>query len=57
MGICLARSGILLVITGLVRRMNFELFETGIKDIRAVHDIFVPFVEIDSRGLRSFKKD
>jgi hypothetical protein len=48
----LARSEIYLVISNLLRRMNFELFETTIEDVRVIHDIFIPFVKMDSKGVR-----
>ncbi|KAL2824429.1 cytochrome P450 [Aspergillus cavernicola] len=55
-GMHLARSEILLVISSLVRRMEFELFETTIEDVRVVHDIFIPFVKMDSKGVRLLVK-
>ncbi|KAL5040995.1 hypothetical protein BDW71DRAFT_192675 [Aspergillus fruticulosus] len=51
-GMHLARSEILLVISTLLRRLNFELYETTIEDVRVVHDIFIPFVKMDSKGVR-----
>ncbi|KAL5337385.1 cytochrome P450 [Aspergillus crustosus] len=56
-GMHLARSEILLVISALLRRMKFELFETTIEDVRVVHDIFIPFVKMDSKGVRLLVKD
>ncbi|KAL4925323.1 cytochrome P450 [Aspergillus undulatus] len=56
-GMHLARSEILLVISSLLRRMNFELFETTIEDVTVVHDIFIPFVKMDSKGVRLLVKD
>ncbi|KAL3473218.1 cytochrome P450 [Aspergillus californicus] len=56
-GMHLARSEILLVISSLLRRMRFELFETTIEDVRVVHDIFIPFVKMDSKGVRFLVKD
>jgi len=53
----LARSEILLVISTLVRRFRFELFETTIEDVRVVHDIFIPSVRMDSKGVRVLIKD
>lgn len=53
----LARSEILLVISTVLRRMNFELFETTIEDVRVKHDIFIPFVNMDSKGVRVLIKD
>lgn len=53
----LARSEILLVISTLVRRFSFELFETTIEDVRVIHDIFIPSVRMDSKGVRVFIKD
>jgi hypothetical protein len=51
-GSSLARSEILLVISTLLRRLNFELYETTVEDVRVVHDIFIPFVKMDSKGVR-----
>ncbi|KAL2794563.1 cytochrome P450 [Aspergillus keveii] len=51
-GMHLARSEIYLVISNLLRRMKFELFETTIEDVRVIHDIFIPFVKMDSKGVR-----
>ncbi|KAL4778870.1 cytochrome P450 [Aspergillus varians] len=56
-GMHLARSEILLVISNLLRRMSFELFETTVEDVRVVHDIFIPFVKMDSKGVRLLIKD
>ncbi|KAI9932146.1 hypothetical protein AWENTII_010475 [Aspergillus wentii] len=56
-GMHLARSEILLVISTVLRRMNFELFETTIEDVRVKHDIFIPFVNMDSKGVRVLIKD
>ena len=53
----LARSEILLVISSLLRRMNFELFETTVEDVTVAHDIFIPFVKMDSKGVRLLIKD
>ncbi|KAL4876966.1 cytochrome P450 [Aspergillus karnatakaensis] len=55
-GMHLARSEILLVISSMLRRMEFELFETTIEDVRVVHDIFIPFVKMDSKGVRLLVK-
>ncbi|KAL4756646.1 cytochrome P450 [Aspergillus foveolatus] len=51
-GMHLARSEILLVISSLLRRLNFELYETTVEDVRVAHDIFIPFVKTDSKGVR-----
>ncbi|KAL3428660.1 cytochrome P450 [Aspergillus tetrazonus] len=51
-GMHLARSEILLVISSLLRRLNFELYETTVEDVRVAHDIFIPFVKFDSKGVR-----
>ncbi|KKK12649.1 hypothetical protein AOCH_001347, partial [Aspergillus ochraceoroseus] len=56
-GMHLARTEILLVISTLLRRMNFELFETTIEDVRVKHDIFIPFVKMDSKGVRLLVTD
>jgi hypothetical protein len=36
--------------------MEFELFETTMEDVRVVHDIFIPFVKMDSKGVRLLVK-
>ncbi|KAF9892112.1 hypothetical protein FE257_002518 [Aspergillus nanangensis] len=51
-GMHLARAEILLVISTLLRRMNFELYETTVEDVTVKHDIFIPFVKMDSEGIR-----
>ncbi|KAL4919202.1 cytochrome P450 [Aspergillus aurantiobrunneus] len=56
-GMHLARSEILLVISSLLCRMKFELFETTIEDVRVAHEIFIPFVKMDSKGVRLSIKD
>lgn len=53
----LARSEILLVISNLIRRFRFELFETTMEDVRVVHDIFIPSARMDSKGVRVLVKD
>ncbi|KAL4803097.1 cytochrome P450 [Aspergillus unguis] len=51
-GMHLARSEILLVIASLLTRMEFELYETTVEDVRVKHDIFIPFARMDSKGVR-----
>ncbi|KAL4899472.1 hypothetical protein BDW74DRAFT_183726 [Aspergillus multicolor] len=51
-GMQLARSEILLVISSLLRKINFELYETTVEDVRVAHDIFIPFAKMDSKGVR-----
>lgn len=48
----LARAEILLVISSLLHRFDFELYETTVEDVRVKHDIFIPFVRMDSEGVR-----
>lgn len=51
-GLSLARSEILLVMSTILRQFNLELFETTVEDVRVKHEIFIPFVKMDSKGVR-----
>ncbi|GAB1218048.1 hypothetical protein ATERTT37_007294 [Aspergillus terreus] len=48
----LARAEILMVISTLLQRFEFELYETTVEDVRVKHDIFIPFTKLDSEGVR-----
>ena len=48
----LARSEILLVMSTILRQFDLELFETTVEDVRVKHEIFIPFVNMDSKGVR-----
>ena len=48
----LARSEILLVMSTILRQFDLELFETTVEDVRVKHENFIPFVNMDSKGVR-----
>lgn len=41
-----------MVISTILRRFKLELFETDVEDVRIKHEIFIPFVKMDSKGVR-----
>ena len=51
MGINLAYAELYLVLAGLFRRLEMEIFETGV-DVRLVRDKFVAMPGKDSKGVR-----
>ncbi|KAF7113807.1 hypothetical protein CNMCM5793_004862 [Aspergillus hiratsukae] len=51
-GMHLAKAEILLAVSTLLRRMDFELYETTVEDVIVKHDIFIPFARMDSKGVR-----
>ncbi|KAK6440868.1 hypothetical protein LTR95_002910 [Oleoguttula sp. CCFEE 5521] len=53
LGINLARSEMYLTTATLIRRFDFELFETGRSDVDMAHDFFVPYSSVDSKGVRT----
>ncbi|KAJ9636882.1 hypothetical protein H2199_007876 [Coniosporium tulheliwenetii] len=53
----LAYAEMYLTVTMTVRRFNFELFETSIKDVRIVHDFFAAAPDQSSKGIRARAKD
>lgn len=53
----LAKAEILLAISTLLCRMDFELYETTVEDVKIKHDIFIPFSRMDSQGVRVLIKD
>nr|OQO26112.1 hypothetical protein B0A51_04506 [Rachicladosporium sp. CCFEE 5018] len=52
LGINLARSEMYLTVATLIRRFDFELFETSRGDVDMAHDFFVPYSSVDSKGVR-----
>ncbi|RHZ58049.1 hypothetical protein CDV55_105466 [Aspergillus turcosus] len=55
-GMHLAKAEILLAVSTLLRRMDFELYETTVEDVIVKHDIFIPFARMDSKGVRVLVK-
>ncbi|KAJ9669390.1 hypothetical protein H2201_000257 [Coniosporium apollinis] len=52
-GLNLAYAELYLAVAALIRRFDFELFETTIKDIEVKHDFFVPNADLASKGVRA----
>ena len=50
----LAYAELYLTLANLIRRFDFELFETTIEDVEPVCDAFMPMPKIDSKGVRVF---
>ena len=48
----LAMAELYIMIATLVRRLDFELFETGEESVRTEHDFFLPFPDLETRGVR-----
>lgn len=44
------------MISTVLRRFKLELFETDVEDVRVKHEIFIPFVKMDSKGVRVVMK-
>jgi len=40
------------VISTILRQFKLDLFETDVEDVRVKHEIFIPFVKMDSKGVR-----
>lgn len=40
------------MISTILRQFQLELFETTVEDVRVKHEIFIPFVKMDSKGVR-----
>lgn len=40
------------MISTILRQFQLELFETMVEDVRVKHEIFIPFVKMDSKGVR-----
>ncbi|KAL4804399.1 cytochrome P450 [Aspergillus unguis] len=51
-GINLARAEILLALPHLIRRINFELYETTREDVKIAHDLFIACAKEGSKGVR-----
>ena len=41
-----------MVFAMIFRRFGLELYETDITDVELKHDLFIPFVKLDSKGVR-----
>lgn len=48
----LARAEMLLAMSKVFREVNFTLFETTRKDVTLAHELFLPFPEAGSKGVR-----
>lgn len=40
------------MISTILRQFKLDLFETDVEDVRVKHEIFIPFVKMDSKGVR-----
>lgn len=47
----------LLVIPRIFRRLNMQLFETTVEDVRMVHDFVLPRPKMSSKGVRVLVTD
>lgn len=56
LGMELAKVEIYFGLAAVIRRFDFELFETDESDVRSVHDFFAPLAKLDSKGVRMFVK-
>jgi cytochrome P450 len=52
LGINLARAELLLALSNVFRKVNFELYETTKDDVTIQHEIFLPFPKKGSKGVR-----
>lgn len=57
LGMNLAYAEITIAVASLVRRFDFELFETTYEDVRVVRDLIAPDVSRQSKGVRALVKD
>jgi cytochrome P450 len=57
LGMNLAYAELYLTIATLVSRFDFELYETGIRDVKIKHDFFVAAPELGSKGVRVTVKE
>ncbi|KAF2272646.1 benzoate 4-monooxygenase cytochrome P450 [Westerdykella ornata] len=55
-GINLAHADLYLMLAGVFRRFDFELYETTDDDVRLVRDGFVPMAKVNSNGIRFIVK-
>jgi cytochrome P450 len=53
----LARAEITIALASLMRRFDWELFETTCEDVRVVRDLVAPDVSRESRGVRVLVKE
>ncbi|KAL4915704.1 cytochrome P450, partial [Aspergillus aurantiobrunneus] len=56
LGLNLAWCELYLVFASFFRFFDFELHETDITDVEFVHDFFLPFPRLDSKGIRVFAR-
>jgi cytochrome P450 len=56
LGINLAQVEMYLTLATLIRRFDFELFETDRSDVELAHEFFVPVSKLDSKGVRVLVK-
>lgn len=52
-GINLAYAELYLAMGSVVRRFDWDMYETGLKDIVCKHDFFVPGPDLSSKGVRA----
>ena len=57
LGVNLATAELHLCLATLLRRYDFELFETDESDVTLAHDFFLPSVRLDSKGVRVTVKE
>jgi hypothetical protein len=43
----LAHAELYMVLVAIFRRLSFELYETGVSDVRTVYDFFIPSPKLD----------
>ncbi|KAF2624794.1 cytochrome P450 [Macroventuria anomochaeta] len=55
-GMNLAKAEMYITLTALVRRFDFELWESSRRDVDLVHDLFLPGVDRESKGVRVLVK-
>lgn len=51
-GMNLARSEMLVALSKVFRRLNFQLYETDREDVTIAHELFLPFPKRSSKGIR-----
>ncbi|KAJ4983198.1 cytochrome P450 [Stagonosporopsis vannaccii] len=51
-GMNLARAEMYIAIAALVRRFEMELFDSSKRDVELVHDLFLPQVSLNSKGVK-----
>lgn len=55
-GITLAYEELYLATAGIFRRVEMELYETGLSDVEVKYDNFAPKPRLDSKGVRVLVK-